>query len=107
MKKEIKTIILLAGLIIAIIEGVVFIGCATSVKYKEHTGIMQCDIAIMCAEIKSRKGYEAFEISEYIKACFSEVSRRQCKADHFGKETVSYDRKDERYVSYIACLGDK
>lgn len=94
--------------VVAISAGVsAFVGCKSTVKYEAHTGYVKCDIAIMLATIKSKEGYSALEVSSYVNGCFTEIDRAACKKEHFGVEPISYDRKDDRYISYIACLGDK
>ena len=83
-----------------------FSGCAR-VKYEQHTGNTKCDIAIMCAKIKSIKGNEAFEIAGLIASCYSDLDRASCKAEHFGDLPVSYEKTDPKYQNYILCLADK
>jgi len=94
-------------LIGALIVFSVFLMCCSTVEYKEYTGVQKCDMAIMLAKIKSKKGYEAFEVEKYVSACFSEIDRAACKKEFFENEKVSYDKKDERYMNYLSCLGER
>jgi len=47
-------------------------GCM--VTYQKHTGIPECDMAIMLSKIKSKKGYSAMEIGRYIDKCFEKLA---------------------------------
>jgi len=97
-----------ALLIGALLVFAAFLMCCSTVEYKKYTGVQKCDMAIMLAKIKSKKGYEAFEVDKYVSACFSELDRESCKKEFFGKdEKISYDKKDERYMNYLSCLGER
>ena len=107
MKNKISLIIFAVTVFLIAIASAFLASCKSTVGYKEYTGNVKCDIAIMTAIIKSKPGYEAFEVQGFIDACFSDLDRTACKDDHFKTDPVSYDRRDERYISYLACLGDK
>lgn len=101
---KIKILLGMSFFIIVGLGVLIFSGCKSHAKYIKHTGIIQCDIAIMTTAIKSQEGYSAFEVSQYIDACFSAVKKHECKAEHFGTDAVTYDKKDDRYLQYLSCL---
>lgn len=107
--KKIFISIILAVILCIISASVVsfFTGCASRVSYKPVTGNTKCDMAIMCAKLKSIKGNEAFEITGFIEACYSDLDRASCKAEYFGDLPVSYEKTDVKYQNYILCLADK
>lgn len=102
-----KSFLLLIPIILIVAASGFFLCCKTTVKYKAYTGIVKCDIAIMTAIIKSKPGYEAFEIAGFVNECFSGIDRNDCKKEHFGAEPNTYDKKDVRYIDYLSCLADK
>jgi len=102
--KRFILLVVLSALVTGVV--VIFTRCST-VSYKEYTGITKCDISIMLAKIKSKKGYAAFEIGTYINSCFSEIDRQSCKKAHFPKKAISYDKKDTNYIDYLSCLESK
>lgn len=102
--KKIFMAIVISALISLVI--VIFARCST-VQYKEYTGIKKCDMSIMLVKVKSKKGYAAFEVGEYIKACFKEIDRQVCKKAHFPKKKISYDKKDPNYIDYLSCLESR
>jgi hypothetical protein len=105
-KKIIISAIIAIALVILAAAILSTLGCAR-VSYKKITGNTKCDMAIMCAELKSIKGNEAFEITGFIQNCYSDLDRAECKKEHFGTAPVSYDKKDEKYQNYLLCLADK
>lgn len=107
MKKIIAYTAIIIASIMILIGIFVFIGCNSPVKYEAHTDYVKCNIAIMLATMKSKEGYSALEVSAYVNGCFSEIDRQACKKDHFGDQSITYDRKDDRYINYLSCLTDK
>lgn len=106
--KERLSLAAMIGILVVLVTAGIFISCNTlPVSYEKQTGIIECDIAIMTAKIKSREGYAAFEVSKFIDACFSRIIQKECKKEAFGEEKISYDKKDERYMNYLACLADR
>lgn len=107
MTEKIWAAIIISIVIAGILTGA-FLGCKSlPVDYEKKTGIIECDIAIMTAKIKSREGYAAFEVSSFINACFSAVARQSCKEENFKKDPITYDKKDDRYMNYLSCLAEK
>ena len=104
-KMKIKILIVMSFLILVGLGVLIFSGCKSHVKYIKHTGIIQCDIAIMTSIIKSKEGYSAFEVDKYISACFTAIKKHECKLQNFGESPISYDNKDLKYVSFLACLN--
>lgn len=112
-KENVWPILKIVLIAIAIAGGIIFglgsiPGCVR-VQYRENTEYLECNVGIMMAKIKSIKGNESFEISEYINECYTAINRARCTKKIYGEPavypTADYEVKTKK-LDYLQCLSE-